>query len=100
MAQIKPEAMDKPVFCRGGPRGLSIDLDHALGSDKISEYIANRGYSIGFVERVTFYDIRRRTATDLYHTIGPEATREIMGHSPESRKWTLSHPSLCATDPY
>jgi len=89
--EIKAEHLDDPVFYRGKPRGLGVDMPHPLTSAALSQYLADRGRTVGFTQPISFYSIRRRSASDLVQRIGYEATREIMGHAPGTRKF---HPFL------
>ena len=51
----------------------------------LPHYIQGRGYYAGIPNKVSFYSIRRRMATDLATAFGLDAAREIMGHDPNTR---------------
>ncbi|KAF5963133.1 hypothetical protein FBULB1_13609 [Fusarium bulbicola] len=81
---IKDEFLDKPVLLAGKKRGQGVEPGKPMGSQALTDYIQLRAQDIGFIEHVTFYSLRRNTAGSLYHTIGPEKARAIMGHDPSS----------------
>ncbi|KAF5711462.1 hypothetical protein FGLOB1_4965 [Fusarium globosum] len=81
---IKPEFLDKPVFLAAGPRGLTITQE-PMRATALTTYISLRGQKIGYVDALTFYSLRRRTANDLSRKIGKDAARSLMNHDPDSR---------------
>ncbi|KAF4469866.1 hypothetical protein FALBO_3214 [Fusarium albosuccineum] len=66
---IKDEFRDKPVLLKGGPRRHST-----------------RGVKAGFVEGLTFYSIRRKTAKDLSSKISAEMTLRWRSSLPSGPK--------------
>lgn len=61
-------------------------MTEPLQSHALTDYIADRGRSIGFEHPITFYSIRRRAATDLALRYGNDVAREVLNHAPDSRK--------------
>ena len=78
-----------PVFYQSAPRGLKLSYDKPLASGGISAYLRDKGYALGYHQTLTFYAIRRMAATDLVRRIGAEAAREILGHSPDTCKFSF-----------
>lgn len=81
---IKKEYLDKPILVASGARGLSIDLNKALPSERLTEYLRLRGQKIGLTSSITFYSLRRKAAQQLSKTVGPEMAQAIMAHDPKS----------------
>ena len=67
--------------------GIDVDL-RPLTSTAMSAYIKEKGTKVGYMDDISIYSLRRRTANDLVKKIGLQLTRQIMGHSPHSRKFT------------
>lgn len=82
---IKPQHLNDPVFYRSVPKGTGLDPPHSLSARSMSDYLTARGAALGYGQTINFYSIRRRAATDLVRRVGVEATRVLMGHTPESR---------------
>ena len=78
------------VFYQSAPRGLKLSYDKPLASGGISAYLRDKGYALGYHQTLTFYAIRRMAATDLVRRIGAAAAREILGHSPDTCKFSFS----------
>lgn len=76
--------LDEPMFYRAGPRGQTLDRTGPLSAAGLTVYLQRIGLNLGYVQPLTFYDFRRRAAVELYNVLGPDRTRIIMGHSPES----------------
>ncbi|SMQ45618.1 unnamed protein product [Zymoseptoria tritici ST99CH_3D7] len=88
---IKPQHLDEIMFYRGTPKGLALDRPHPLAADQLTEYLGRRGKQIGYTQRITWYSIRRRAATDLAANIGVDLTRMLLGHAPDSRTLELHY---------
>jgi hypothetical protein len=76
--------MDEPVFLAGSHRGLSIS-GAPMSSPALTEYLRERGQRIGYRETITFYSLRRRTATDFTLLVGADHARRLLGHGPKTR---------------
>lgn len=76
--------MEEPVFLAGSHRGLSISST-PMSSVALSEYLRERGQRIGYNRTITFYSLRRRTATDFTLLVGADHARRLLGHGPNTR---------------
>lgn len=76
--------MDEPIFQAGSHRGLSVS-DAPMSSVALTEYLRTRGQRIGYIRTITFYSLRRRTATDFTLLLGADHARRLLGHGPSTR---------------
>lgn len=76
---VKEAHLMDPILLAGKPKGGGV-ADSALSSRALSSYLTDRGRKVGYGERVTFYSILRRSATNLAKKIGLSATRILMNH--------------------
>lgn len=56
-----------------------------MSSVALSEYLRERGQRIGYNRTITFYSLRRRTATDFTLLLGADHARRLLGHGPNTR---------------
>jgi hypothetical protein len=91
---IRDDQLEEPILYASAPRGLTLDTSKPLNANALTEYIRQRGRALGYPFPITFYSIRRRTATDLAITYGKDLAREVMGHSAESRTLETSYLDL------
>lgn len=56
---IKDEAMDLPVVCAVGPKGVEVLLDKPASSAAISTYVQRRALDYGLPAGITHYAWRR-----------------------------------------
>lgn len=82
--KIKDDFLDKPVLIRPVGNGYQTNPDLPMYANTLSSYLQRCGRRAGFAEAITFYSIRRRTATNLARVFGNDTAREIMGHVPTS----------------
>jgi hypothetical protein len=93
--KFRDEFLKKPIFLSANARGFTVIPDKPLPANALSAYIQIRGRDAGFPDKITFYSIRRRMATDLAQAFGNDAAREIMGHEPASRTLETSYLEFC-----
>lgn len=82
--EFKDEFLDKPVMLQGTERGLAV-TDQPARSHSFTRYLGSRAVQAGFIDEVTFYSIRRKTASDWARAYGNDTTRMLMGHSANSK---------------
>lgn len=81
---IVEERKHDVVFYASKARGLALDWDNPMKSHSLSTYLGTRGYQLGYVKGISYYSIRRRSATDMAVRYGPAYTRMLMGHAPNT----------------
>ncbi|KAJ0164326.1 hypothetical protein CTA2_1248 [Colletotrichum tanaceti] len=83
---IKEEFLDKPILLAGAERGLGLKDDHTpLPSSSLTKWLKLRAERIGWPGDVTFYSIRRQTASTYVNALGVDNARALMAHEPDSR---------------
>lgn len=87
--QIADSFLDKPILIAGKNRGLGADPDKPMAANALTDYIQLRAKSIGFIEHINFYSLRRNTAHSLTDSLGSDMARAIMAHDPSTT--TLEH---------
>ncbi|KAH7024844.1 uncharacterized protein B0I36DRAFT_387286 [Microdochium trichocladiopsis] len=93
---FKPECLNLPLVRASAPRGLGVSEKPALATS-LTEYLQRRGKAVGFQERITFYSLRRRTATDVTRKVGPDTAKRLLNHDPDSVTLQLFYVDLEAT---
>lgn len=88
---FKEEALELPVILAAMPKGTDLLPNKPGAAHGISDYIQRIALSLGFPPGLTHYAWRRSAATNMARTIGTEATREMMGHTPDSRALESSY---------
>jgi Protein of unknown function (DUF3435) len=88
---IKEDFLNKPILLAADHRGLSLKEYKPMPASALTNYIQIRGRASGFPNKITFYTVRRRMASDLANSFGKDAAREIMDHSPSSRVLETSY---------
>jgi hypothetical protein len=76
---------------------LNVSLDEPLRSLNLSRYLGLRGERLGYAHRITFYSIRRRSATDLTKLLGANEARRILNHGSDSRTLEIYYLNLSPT---
>ncbi|KEQ67642.1 uncharacterized protein M437DRAFT_36615 [Aureobasidium melanogenum CBS 110374] len=88
---IRDDQLDEPIFYASGPRGLELDTSKPLNAHALTDYIRERGKTLGYPHPITFYSIRRRAATDLSVNYSKDLSREVMNHTTDSRTLETSY---------
>ena len=94
---VRDEFLDRPLFLRGQPKGIGLVDDEPLKTQALTNYIQIRGHQVGFPTALTWYAIRRRTATDMAAAFGADAARQLMAHDPGTRVLERSYLEFTTT---
>lgn len=90
---FKDEFLDKPIMLRSTKGGLGVTSDPPR-SGAFTNYVSRQAIQAGFLDKVTFTSIRRKTASHWYRTFGSDTTRVLLGHKLGSEACEEQHVNI------
>ncbi|KAK3490488.1 uncharacterized protein B0T23DRAFT_443464 [Neurospora hispaniola] len=84
---IKERYLGDPVLLQSKAKGDEIVSDKSVSAHSLTLYLKDRGMKLGFLETITFYSLRRRSANEFagHKRVGIKSARALLNHDPETR---------------